>query len=562
MLYTIFVWIILTIVCFLLGNIVLRLFINNDNFLNLNDRSILCIWLGITSLTMIFLSLSFVVPLSTTTGIVVSLIVIIAGFFSLSNKHKKEINQKYLNQKHLGIYVLIVTSISALMNKQILWYDTAVYHWQATKWLANFGTVTGVALIHSKLGFNSAWFAFSAPLNISALDSHIGAVSNGFIFFIATIHFIMTIKSLLQKNNLVAYWFISIYYFIYFIYNLFIFTNSTLLFSYSPDIPVNFFIGIIAWVILLILDQPKLLSKSILKPEFIPLFLALVVVNIKLSAIPLLLTFFIPIFKLSSKFKNIIISSVLSFVLLLPMFAYSIKTTGCLLYPSSAICFDLPWTIPQKIIRFENEKITGITPQNVKQNRFIFTLKRKLRRLFSSVKFQIMTILFIVSIILSILILRNKKYRKTQGSLWLISLAIAGMLFILVKIPLPRFGIGYFVMIMCFFSSFIISDIYTKIINNNSLSLGNKLQRLNLLTITLLIILVTNFDLKSVLIPPELIQPKLIKARINNVNYVYREGYRSPCFDAPLPCAPENIKNNIQLKNPQQGISQGFINKK
>ena len=77
-----------------------------------------------------------------------------------------------------------------------------------------------------------------------------------------------------------------------------------------------------------------------------------------------------------------------------------------------------------------------------------------------------------------------------------------------------------------------------------------------------------NLKIEHLFRPPLLPTAKLIKAKINDVEYVYPDNQSSrthlndqrrvSCWDAPLPCSSIPILGDIKLRNPQQGISKGF----
>ena len=256
MIYNIIVWTILTVVCLICGNGILNYF--NIDFLRVGDRFILSIWLGIIAFIIIFLGLSFIVPLSTTTGVITFLFAILFILLIPKNRQNLWSIYNFIELKKILFYYLLSITLAIIINKPIKWFDTGLYHWHSIKWLSNFGTVTGLALINSKHGFNAGWFAFSASLHLFLLDSHVSGVSNGFIFLIAIIHFCLSSQYLLTAQNQISDWFITFYnLLVCSTYIATIFTDSPILISYSPDVFVNILIGVIAWVTLTISQQQK-----------------------------------------------------------------------------------------------------------------------------------------------------------------------------------------------------------------------------------------------------------------------------------------------------------------
>src|ERR1019366_3156353 len=65
--------------------------------------------------------------------------------------------------------------------RDVSFYDTALYHQQAVKWLSTFGLVPGLALLHFRLGFTSSWFAFAAPMNSGMLAGRASSILGGLV---------------------------------------------------------------------------------------------------------------------------------------------------------------------------------------------------------------------------------------------------------------------------------------------------------------------------------------------------------------------------------------------
>lgn len=189
-------------------------------------------------------------------------------------------------------FVSLELIVAALVNRQIVWFDTGLYHFGSIQWLSQFGAVPGVALINSKFGFTSSWYALAAPLTPEVLGSHVGAVTNGFVFLLAIGHFFIALSKSFT-NPKVSDWFVIVFStVVLLVYTATIFSGSPILISFSPDVAVTFLIGIVAWTILVISNQKKSFSANtrvkILDASFVPLIIAAGAVTIKLSALPLL----------------------------------------------------------------------------------------------------------------------------------------------------------------------------------------------------------------------------------------------------------------------------------
>lgn len=610
MFYFLLIWSLLIFVCLVIGTAILHV-LKANCFQRKGDRFIISIWLGIITLTILFLTISFFLPLSSIVGFSACLLLVFGCF--LFSKIRQEVLSFLTNLKP-SIWLILISIeiiVAGLVNQQIVWFDTGMYHWVSIKWLSEFGTVTGVALTNSKLAFNAGWFAFSAPLHLPILNSHAGAISNGFVFFVATVHFCIAIQNLLNKNLYLADGFILIYScFTLPIYTITVFTGSPILISFSADIPVNFFIGVISWSILLISSGNKSPStnknNTVFSANLIPLILALGTTTIKLSALPLLpITFLFSLNIKALKLKSLLTSCLISVLMLMPMFLYGIQTSGCPLYPSRLMCIDVPWKISEATIIEETNQITGIVrdkPQenlikkdtnkiseavkdkprenltkketnqstNIerrkpKQSYVLLIIEKRWKWLKSSIKFQIMIILLILSIIFAIYLIKISKIKSSiKGYIWLLELGFLGMIFILSQIPLIRFGLGYFILISCLFIATILRLNWKKIKNNVFINYLNNQKNQHFFLIVLscfsLTITFNNMAKAVLLLPPELPKAEVIKEKINDVEYFYPANWTVRCWDTKLPCAGVPIQHNIKLKDSQKGIAEGFIN--
>jgi hypothetical protein len=578
MLYFIFVWTILIFICLTIGTAILNL-VQANHLTRKGDRFILSIWLGIISLTLLFLTVSFILPLSSLVGLSASLILIIISFFFRKNRQEIKSLLTSLNLKNISLYLFIAIIISAFASQKVIWFDTGVYHWGSIKWLSEFGTVFGVGLINSKFGFNAGWFAFSAPLHFSVLKSHIGAIGNGFLLFLVVTHFLIALKHLLSRQLLISDGFVLTYFgTILPFYIVTSFDNSRILISFAPDIPVNFLIGVIAWTILLIsntqIPSNKYEGNHCFSSQLIPLFLSLGTISMKLSALPLFPITFLFSLSIKSnqsrKIKRFIISSFLSILLLMPMFMYGIKTTGCPLYPSSLMCINLPWSIDKAVVKEEKNIITGIatTPTKSSENYFLLLVNSRFQWLKSSIKLQFLFLLIIPSVIFSLILIKNKNHILLfKGYSWLLGLGFLGISFIMIQSPILRFGLGYFCLIpSLFIAIFLIQKLANINYLNNLSSQTNKLFFLSIIIFISVILIFDDSIEKRLLLPLGLPEIEVIKAQINDIKYVYPDNsedkWEIPCWDQKLPCSPLPIQENIRLKNPEKGIGGGFLNEK
>jgi len=59
-------------------------------------------------------------------------------------------------------------ALAAVFSRRVEYFDSGAYHVGVIEWLTSYGTVPGVSLVHSRLGFGSTWFGLAAVFNDAA----------------------------------------------------------------------------------------------------------------------------------------------------------------------------------------------------------------------------------------------------------------------------------------------------------------------------------------------------------------------------------------------------------
>lgn len=545
MLYLLMIWLVLFPVCLYIGIFVLNFF-KTEAFNRASDRYILAVWLGIILLSISNMAISLILPLSPLVGILVAVIWLLIAILNNETYHEltrffTSITRPMLLQ---GIGLAIATA--AFISQQMIWFDSGLYHLGSINWLRQYGSVTGVALIHSRFGFTSSWFAFSAPLIPDFIGENVGAITNGFVFLITLFWGLISLRHGLTKNSLLADWFAvlfsSIVAFIYLVDN----TNGYSVISFSPDTPIALLIGIVTWSILIIANQPDSLNSQI-----IPLILALGAFSIKPTAAPLILIA-IPFYL--RKTQRLFCTIALIITLLLPNIVVSIQASGCPLYPSQLFCLNLPWKVSQETIEKEVSVIKNtdqFDTENSQVNPWLKIAKQRYQWLKQSRDVQISFLALIISLALGIYLYVTNK--KTQIR-WVVILGLLGSSFIIFISPLFRFGLGYFLIIPTIFVANLLLE---RQIPFNKDQILFKLSFLILTSV--LIIRGLPWLSSGWLLPPKLPPVELATAQLNDIEYYYPTTPFVRCWMAKLPCAGLPIRLDLKLRNPNEGIKGGFI---
>lgn len=568
MLYFISVWTLLLIGCCscglgLLNRLESRILRSHSPFSRWGDRAIISTWLGLLAIAIGLLATALFLPLSPAIGCLVFGILLLISLSSRSTRSDLLALYRCISRTHIVMYLGIAIAIGALFSQPVRWYDSGLYHYSSIRWLSNFGTVPGLALLFSNLGFTSAWFAFSAPLNPDWSIERTGATANGFVFLLAGWHLAICIRRLIRQQGRLDDWFFAIYYSCLLLFmTIRISVIPDILISPSPDIPALLLVAIVAWTILLIETNPQP-DRFASDRQIVPLLLAIGAVSIKLTALPLLLLTGLW-FVVRTGFDRQIIQRVgivaAASLLLIPLLCSNLVASGCPLYPSTTFCFDLPWTVgtdrsisnaTHHWIGWYGKPPAGIHP-------VLWALQSWLKN--AGNKGIVATV--ILSVGCAIYWLKNRSPAKIDwcGSLWLMALAVVGSGFFLLTSPLNRFMLPYLFLVPALVLATYCHDLFSiDLISANlpidrSKSIGICL--VSLLTIAVAIQVRSNYSIA--ILPPAIDRVATIKRQINDLTYFSPVGgVGIGCWTNEFPCAYNPAP--MRLRHPAEGMRAGFI---
>lgn len=581
MLYFMITWLFLIGACFSIGTAIIN-GLQADRIDRRGDRLIVAVWLGIVVLCVSLLATSLILPLSSIVGFVLVLGLVALSLLSQSTRRELTTLRSILSPSVIVGFLTLELIVAAFTSQKIVWFDTGLYHFGSIRWMSQFGAVNGLALINGKFGFTSSWFALSAPLTSPIFGSRVSAITNGFIFLVAILQFLITLNQLVNRKGRLSDWFLVIFSAIaILVYTATALTGSPILISFSPDVTVAFIIGVTAWSILVIshgteyslgnTDAPTPLFDT----KTIPLILSTGAVTVKLSALPLLpmgFLFYMMGNQLKLQIKRLLTGGAIALLILSPMVLYSLTTSGCPLYPSTLMCLDLPWSVPMDKAIKETKPIKFWWVFSESDESGVTAIALGLWRwLKGSIKSQIMAFISIFVVIFSVPIFQKFKKHLTLGTAWILLLGLLGITFIMIQSPLIRFGLGYFTLIPALFGAIYNQTLFkkmpSKLIQTWSRFTHTLKPPKTLLLISLFMIGLTTVSLiqskaqSRLILPPSLPSVNLVSDQVNDVTYVYPANWTVRCWASPLPCSAVPIKN-IRLRDPSKGIGAGFVSVK
>jgi len=587
MLSIIFLWGLILFFSVPLGLLVLNIF--KVNFLSRSfDKFIISFWIGISIVALIQLFLSGWFVMNFWFPVVFSLFSL---FLLKNNLIKSDLSQWWKNlffQKSIfvGGIILLLSSIFYMLNSPIVWDDTGGYHIGNIEWLSQYGITYGIALIHNRLGILSSWNTVIATLNHGLFEHSIYSILNGLVLFILMIQIAVLLKRIFSSHRS-----ISDYYLLIFLGSVLMISLYKKMFhSASSDIPIYYITIFISWLFILILEAKKE-NKLEVRGIELPFILSILAVGIKFFIAPIVVVSFVFYFFLSkTKIRPILVSTFLGMIILTIIASSGYKASGCFWFPVS-ICVESSWGVGVKeASRFSKESVDAafnalgrVPEEKINSISWVWYWAKATKSNF------IAFILLLISVALFFKKILTRSEDRHPAMNWLYFMGFAGLSFLLINSPDPRYNWSYFLMIPStitiifskyllrpnriifpFSSIFLLTSIFIVLVSfkKDPLFYEEKLLRL----IENGRIKNTNHESK-IFFPPKIIpfsqsrvshtdfelEPlSLIIKKAGSLDYYLPKTGHS-CWNSPLPCAHKIIEENLKLKNPKDNLLGGIV---
>ncbi|KAM3094093.1 LIC_10190 family membrane protein [Phormidesmis sp. 146-35] len=567
MLYFIVVWLILFVVCCPIGTALLNKLPNNG-FDRTGDRLIVSAWLGLVMLSIALLATSLILPLSPLVGGVVAI-----GLSAASlewQQTREELAAVWARVPHrvmIGVLGLALL-VAALTTGQVVWHDTGYYHYGLIQWLAEYGTVPGLSLLFTNLGFTSSWFALAAPLNAQIFDARVSAVTNGFVLLIAVLQALICLRQSLMGARLSDLFAIA-FALIMLPITIWLVPMSQILVSPSPDLPVAFLVGIVGWSMLvvsrstLVANEMNDSLRATRRDRVIPLILATGAFTIKLTALPLVVMsslFFV--FHPGVNLRRIVRGGAVVLLLLSPMLISGILTSGCPLYPAAVLCVDLPWSPTSQAVQQTAANTHGWTtwygspPSGV--NPWIWSIGQWFN---TSTTEKITAALIVLALGAAVYVIVTQA-TKLRGEIWVAAIGVLGITFLMLTSPFFRFNLPYVALLLALSMAVVFMRQFDRILHFlkflESLIRSHDLV-FNLFSATVVLVVV-GYSYPQLLLPLRMKDIPVVEKQANGIVYFYPED-NMHCWAAKIPCTFTDMQE-VEFANPNRGLAGGFIRKK
>ena len=326
----------------------------------------------------------------------------------------------------------------------IMHYDSDLYHGQSVRWIEEYGTVTGLGNLHSRLAYNSAAFPLTALFGFKYIFGKSMHVMAGFLSLNTAVLCIPMFnrKDYIRTELSDFVRLVTIYYLV----NIFDEMVS----------PASDYFVLLFLLCIFILFTEEVEQKNENPYPFAMLSVLMVVVfTVKISAAPVLLLVVYPAFLLikNRAYKDIVKFVVAGLAGILPFMARNILLSGYLIYPVTAIdIFDFDYKIPKAIAEYDGKEVRVYGRGHIDVSRFdesitvwfsdwFDSLDRVYRLAFG---LSVISIL-LLAVIFAVMIVR-RKFDKLP-TMWVVVTVAVSFVFWMLSSPNIRFGCIYLLLL-------------------------------------------------------------------------------------------------------------------
>ena len=337
-------WAIIFTAVWLVGRGALALL--DANGVRAGDRLILAAWIGVIVCAVTLLGVSLVTAVTPVASASTMTVLCALGMIATRLRSRRAPPRRespLLPAWAIGMGVMAVAiGAAALASDPVTLYDSLVYHLGVIRWLRDFGTVPGMALIHNRLGHVSAWFTLAAAFDAGPVANRAGNVPLGFALVLAGVQAALAAARISARGASIADWFLA-------------FGSAALIWaivvggavSPSPDIATNAMIYVAAWAVLVVSPAPTSFTRRL-----IPFVIALGACSMKLFAVPAVIATGAYAVLASPGdggvrryLRRVLICAGLAVSIVGPFIAANLVASGCPAFPSPIACLDAPWSI-------------------------------------------------------------------------------------------------------------------------------------------------------------------------------------------------------------------------
>ena len=547
--------------------------------LRAGDRTVVAVWMGLLLISVGLLALSFLMPLGN--GVAAGFVGALCLTSIALRQTRRSIRALHGKVDPAAAIVvgglIALTAVVAGTAPADGGSDYALYHYPVTRWLSEYGTVPGLALIHMRFGNTASWWTINSVLDGGQLRGRVAPILGFVSICLVMCHAVLASARVFQRRAtrsdrylLISLAFIGPH--------LFGFAGGKP-FTDSADRPVALLGISIAWLMLAMSEaSPQGCSKrsSCDRGSVIALMvLAAGAVTLKLSALPMLAAASLFVLACKAEERARIHAIGIAGLLVGMTMLFNLRVSGCPLYPAGIGCARLPWAIAPEDARAYSEIVTNWARWGTRhaQGTFVEWLPIWIA------KQPLLAVSSLISIVagVPILLISACRHRSFPPLAWPVLLGVLGLIYGILLAPSFRFLGGYVSLIPAAALLLLLERSAPAIRspfrpNRVGTFVAYGLPALMMLGLIALPTPVFNlgaawrgqFDRIIYLENVRWLAPPSLRTVPVEVHFTSDVEYWMPledgcCYGSPLPCTPYLTYSEIRLRLPERGLAGGFI---
>lgn len=178
-----------------------------------------------------------------------------------------------------------------------------------------------------------------------------------------------------------------------------------------------------------------------------------------------------------------------------------------------------------------------------------------------------MAMLILCSLFPAFYIAKKVEIARIYEQLWVILIAISGIVFITLQSPFFRFAVPYLVLLPALSIAIYVQNNFEDTFNKMVDQIGSQftVKKLykwrSLICFSLIVVSITvsisSTSLSRLLLPPQIQTVPFVRKQVNDIAY-FSPTRDISCWAIQLPCTIE-VASNVKLRNAVEGLAGGFV---
>lgn len=455
--------------------------------------------------------------------------------------------RKKIKENKISVYQFLIATIIviAVMTWTVGYpqhYDTSLYHYQAIKWIEEYGVVPGLGNLHNRFAYNSAFMALQALFSFEWLVGQSLHTVNGFVCCFFMIYAVISNRIWKLGEKIEVSDLLKVATVIYICY------YKNLISSPSSD----------TLTLLLILyictKWSEFIERDIkeMEPYGFLCILSAYAISLKLSAAACMVLVLWPAMQMikRKKYKMIIKHLALGIIVLAPWIVRNVVISGYLLYPYPQLdIFDVDWKMPASVLTHDSREVIvwGRNVFNVED--YAMPIWKWFSEWFMNNSPVLISIGLIAEGLVLISLIKKLITKKMDLRLDMIAIySFVSLVFWISSAPLMRYGMVYLMIPICLCISRCL---------NGKRALYEILLMLIIPTVASFLGNICNIGEKPYIWQEDYVWKLTEKVELENGISVWFPAEGDQCSADVFPCVPyRNMVERLELRG--QGFENGF----